>query len=169
MPNGRHPGKCHSWKDKRNYWKIHTQDGTVKYVIEVDGVRVEVSEDVYLAYSQMDRHSRYTEDEKGVNRKLSLEQMAEDEVLPGYAGITIQDVQTTFLKKEEKRQKKEYGIFTEAVESLSKQNQDMAYALFVQNMSGREYARLTGISEAAVSKRKKQILQKIKKFFLEKG
>ena len=48
------------WKEERNYRRIYNEAGEViANIITVDGVDVEVAEDVYLAYSQADRRERY--------------------------------------------------------------------------------------------------------------
>lgn len=118
----------------------------------------------------MGRHTRYIERERDIDRILSLEKLGEDEVQPGYVGIKIiPDVQETFLRQVENVQPGEFGILAEAVASLSEKNQELIHALFVQKLTGKKYAKLTGVSEAAVSKRKKRALKKIEKFFRQKG
>ena len=75
------------WQEERNYRRIYNEAGEViANIITVDGVDVEVAEDVYLAYSQADRRERYVREEQFSGKLLSLEQMAEDDLLPDYVG-----------------------------------------------------------------------------------
>ena len=48
-----------SWKKSRNYRRVIDESGNVTPVITVDGVDVTVTEEVYVAYAQMDRRERY--------------------------------------------------------------------------------------------------------------
>lgn len=72
------------WQEERNYRRIYNEAGeAIANIITVDGVDVEVAEDVYLAYSQADRRERYVREEQFSGKILSLEQMAEDDLLFG--------------------------------------------------------------------------------------
>ena len=69
------------WQKERNYRRIRNEAGEViANIITVDGVDVEVPEDVYLAYSQADRRERYVREEVEPGRLLSLDKLLEDEV-----------------------------------------------------------------------------------------
>jgi hypothetical protein len=79
------------WQEERNYRRIYNEAGEViANIITVDGVDVEVAEDVYLAYSQADRRERYVREEQFSGKRLSLEQMAEDDLLPDYVNAEAQ-------------------------------------------------------------------------------
>ena len=74
------------WQEERNYRRIYNEAGElIANIITVDGVDVEVAEDVYLAYSQADRRERYVREEQFSGKILSLEQcleyLADDELL----------------------------------------------------------------------------------------
>ena len=48
------------WQEKRNYQHVRDEAGNVRSnIITVDGIDVEVSDEVYLAYTQLDRRERY--------------------------------------------------------------------------------------------------------------
>lgn len=69
------------WQEKRNYRRIKDEHGhIIKNIITVDGVDVEVSEEVFLSYSQMERRERYITEEVEPGRLLSLERLLEDGV-----------------------------------------------------------------------------------------
>ena len=75
------------WQEERNYRRVRNEAGEViANIITVDGMDVEVPEDVYLAYSQADRRERYVREEMESGKLLSLEQMEEDALLPDYVG-----------------------------------------------------------------------------------
>ena len=75
------------WQEERNYRRVRNEGGEViANIITVDGMDVEVPEDVYLAYSQADRRERYITEEQSSGKLLSLEQMEEDALLPDYVG-----------------------------------------------------------------------------------
>ena len=75
------------WQEERNYRRVRSEGGEViANIITVDGMDVEVPEDVYLAYAQADRRERYITEEQSSGKLLSLEQMEEDALLPDYVG-----------------------------------------------------------------------------------
>ena len=52
------------WQEERNYRRVLNEGSEViANIITVDGMDVEVPEDVYLAYSQADRRERYVREE----------------------------------------------------------------------------------------------------------
>ena len=72
------------WQESRNYRQIRNQSGEIiANIITVDGTDVEVPVDVYQAYAQADRRERYLLEEQSAGKSLSLEQMEEDDLLPG--------------------------------------------------------------------------------------
>ena len=91
------------WQENRNYKRIRDEKGNVvANIITVDGVDVAVTEDVFAAYTRMDRRERYlTEDTPSSNQQLSLEQMAEDGILPDYVGAeTAPSAEDCCLRRE---------------------------------------------------------------------
>ena len=91
------------WQENRNYKRIRDEKGNVvANIITVDGVDVAVTEDVFVAYTRMDRRERYlTEDTPSSNQQLSLEQMAEDGILPDYVGAeTTPSAEDCCLRRE---------------------------------------------------------------------
>ena len=72
------------WQKERNYRRVYDENGQViANIITVDGVDVEVTEEVFLAYSQMDRRERYLEEQAWQSgmREVSLEYLKEQEKL----------------------------------------------------------------------------------------
>ena len=49
-----------NWQKNRNYKRIKDENGNViANIITIDGIDVEVTKEVFLAYSQMDRRELY--------------------------------------------------------------------------------------------------------------
>ena len=62
------------WQEERNYRRVRSEGGEViANIITVDGMDVEVPEDVYLAYAQADRRERYITEEQSSGKLLSLD------------------------------------------------------------------------------------------------
>ena len=155
------------WQEERNYRRVQNEAGEViANIITVDGMDVEVPEDVYLAYSQADRRERYITEEQSSGKLLSLEQMEEDALLPDYVGAeTAPSAETEALEREELRNLAEQKqILLLALLSLTDTDRDSS-ALFFDGASTREYAQRMGVSQRAVIKRRDRILRDLKKFF----
>ena len=150
------------WQEERNYRRVRSEGGEViANIITVDGMDVEVPEDVYLAYSQADRRERYITEEQSSGKLLSLEQMEEDALLPDYVGA-----ETEALEREEIRNLAEQKqILLLALLSLKDTDRELINALFFDGVSTREYAQRMGVSQRAVIKRRDRILRDLKKFF----
>ena len=147
------------WQEERNYRRIYNEAGEViANIITVDGVDVEVAEDVYLAYSQADRRERYVREEQFSGKILSLEQMAEDDLLPDYVGA-----EAAPSAEEEAPERKEMLLL--AMLSLNNADRELINALFFDGVSTRDYAARIGITQRAVIKRRDRILRDLKKCF----
>ena len=139
------------WQEERNYRRIYNEAGEViANIITVDGVDVEVAEDVYLAYSQADRRERYVREEQFSGKLLSLEQMAEDDLLPDYVGAeTAPSAEEEALEREQAQSLAEWKeMLLLAMLSLNDADREMINALFFDGASTREYAQRMGVSES---------------------
>ena len=150
------------WQEERNYRRIYNEAGEViANIITVDGVDVEVAEDVYLAYSQADRRERYVREEQFSGKLLSLEQMAEDDLLPDYVGAeAAPSAEEEALEREQAQSLAEWAML-----SLNDADREMINALFFDGASTRDYAARIGITQRAVIKRRDRILRDLKKCF----
>ena len=69
------------WQESRNYRRFKNEKGeVVRRVITVDEQDIEVSEEVFLAYSQAERRERYIAEEVVQGLVLSLDKLIEDGV-----------------------------------------------------------------------------------------
>lgn len=156
------------WQEERNYRRIYNEAGEViANIITVDGVDVEVAEDVYLAYSQADRRERYVREEQFSGKILSLEQMAEDDLLPDYVGAeAAPSAEEEALEREQAQslaERKEMLLL--AMLSLNDADRELINALFFDGASTRDFAARIGITQRAVIKRRDRILWDLKKYF----
>ncbi len=156
------------WQESRNYRQIKDGAGeTVTYIITVDGVDVEVTEDIYRAYAQADRRERYLLEEQSAGKLLSLEQMAENGLLPCFVGAeAAPSAEEEVLEQEEAQHLAERKqILLLAMLALENADRELINALFFDGVSTREYARRIGITQRAVIKRRNRILRDLKKYF----
>ena len=140
----------------QNYRKVRDRDGTViTYLIEVDGVPVPVSKEVYQAYAQMERQERYQrEREKGL--LLSL-----DQPLPP---ILTQSPEDQLMEQEEKELQRQQLKMAKA--TLSLEQKRLFTLLFEQGLSLRACAKMLEISAPAVLHRKRILLRTVGDFLL---
>jgi RNA polymerase sigma factor (sigma-70 family) len=147
-----------NWQKERNYRKFENGDGLFSYVITVDGVDVEVSEDVYMAYSQAERRERYL-DERDAGFLLSLDRMDEDGVLAFWADRYVPSAENIAMRE------MLIGQAMDALLSLPPKDRALIEAVVIDGVTEQEYATITGVSQVAVHKRKNRILKNILKNF----
>ena len=145
-----------NWQKDRNYRKYKTADGSVVYVVTIDGTDVEVSKGVYEAYSQSERRERYCE-ERDAGRLLSLEQLDEDKVQLAYlTDEHVEAAEDTAMR----------GMMTEqmldAVKLLTEEERELLHLMFVEDIPARELARQLGVYHRTVIYRRDRILKKLK-------
>lgn len=156
------------WQESRNYRRIKGENGEViANIITVDGVDVEVTEEVYLAYSQMDRRERYLMEDAPVGKLLSLDQMEDDGVQLDYVGAdATPGAEDSFLENEDAAEtEKLAGMLLGALISMKDDDRQLIIALFYDHVSTRAYAGRIGVTQHAVIKRRDRILRDMKKFF----
>ena len=143
-----------NWQKERNYRKFENGDGLFSYVITVDSVDVEVSEDVYMAYSQAERRERYL-DERDAGLLLSLDRMDEDGVLAVWADRYVPSAENTAMRE------MLIGQAMAALLSLSPKDRALIEAVVIDGATEQEYADAIGVRQSTVNKWKKKILKKI--------
>ena len=145
------------WQWKRNFRRIVDEDGSVTCTIMVDGQKIEVSTEVYEAYSRMDRRERYLyEREEGL--LLSLEQLAENNVpLHSLTGRHVSSAEDDALRQ------MDYEGLRLALGSIAPECQQMIKALFFDGFTERQYAVKMGVSQPTIHQRKVMALVQMKK------
>ena len=155
-----------NWQESRNYRRIKDKDGNIiANIITVDGVDVEVTEDVFLAYSQADRRERYIAEEVEPGRVLSLERLMEDGVLLAELGIEQEpSAESIVLEGEDE---KELAIqksrLISALSSLNEAEKQLVQALFFDDIPLREYARCLNVQLRTVQYRRDKLLEKLRR------
>lgn len=156
------------WQENRNYTRIRNeQDEIIARIITVDGVDVEVTEEVFLVYSQADRRERYISEEVEPGMVLSWEKLLEDGVPLETLGIEPEEsaedavlVLEAFMARAERKR-----LLATALLELREADRQLIQALFFDGVSTRAYARHLGVSQRTVIKRRDRILQDLKIFF----
>ena len=152
------------WKENINYRQEKTVSG-IRYLITIDSEDVEVTEEVYKAYTQMERRERYLiEAEEGI--VISLEQLIDDEVKVECLSNQYVESAEEIVIEAENEQKKNDVIrrLYEAMNILNADEQLLIKLLFFENKTERAAAEYFRISQPAVHKRRLKILQKLKKY-----
>lgn len=154
------------WQEERNYRRIYNEAGeAIANIITVDGVDVEVAEDVYLAYSQADRRERYVREEMESGKLLSLDKLLEDEVPLEPLGVEMSpSAEDTAVEREETSETAmQLKRLTEALPELNTAERQLLQALYFEGIPAREYARQLGVYHRTVLYRRDQLLEKLRR------
>ena len=141
------------------------------YIIKINGIEIEVSEDVYYTYYKGLRKERYFMSDLKYGRTYKDAQSGEYIKMPpreisidalndqGYFFQDTTDVETFVLQEllKEKLRK--------ALMCLTDSELELIYALFYEDISAAEFARRNGVSRKTIINRKEKILRKLKKEF----
>jgi len=161
------------WQKERNYRRVKDENGTViTNIITVDGINVEVTDEVFRAYSQADRKERYQAEEVADGKLLSLERMDMDKIHMEWVGVApAPSAEEICVSNEDEHtwtQLKE--MLPQMLATLDADEQELVKALFFDRMSTRAYAKQLGIYQRAVIYRRDKILKKLReKLFQKKG
>lgn len=129
-----------------------------EYRIKVQGVLVEVTREVYLAYYSVERHTR-TLDEKDVRNgkvlysALDTEETLGEEMIPDFGAARVEDVAIGNVLCEKLRQ---------CLALLPEQERELIQALYFEGLTEREYAQRIGISQKGINKRRHKIMDKLR-------
>ena len=154
------------WQEERNYRRIRNEAGEViANIITVDGMDVEVPEDVYRAYAQADRRERYVREEMETGKLLSLDKLLEDEVPLESLGVELgPSAEDTTLKQETSSETAlQLKKLTEALSGLNTAERQLLQALYFEGIPAREYARQLGVYHRTVLYRRDKLLEKLRR------
>lgn len=92
-----------NWQKNRNYKRVKDKDGNVvANIITVFGQDVEVSDEIFATYAQVDRRARYVGEDIPAQHELSLEQFEEEGVsLEKLIRETAPSAEEWFMEQEE--------------------------------------------------------------------
>ena len=154
------------WQESRNYRQVKNAAGEIiSYIITVDGIDVEVPEDVYRAYSQSDRRERYVREEMEAGKLLSLDKLLEDDVPLEPLGVDlVPSAEDTTLEQEESSETAmQLKKLTEALSGLNTAERQLLQALYFEGIPAREYARQLGVYHRTVLYRRDKLLEKLRR------
>ena len=155
------------WQKNRNYKRVKDKDGNVvANIITVFGQDVEVSAEVFAAYSQMDRRARYIGEDIPAENEISLERTMED-------GIHIETLENAEPSAEEiciehenaKMREEQAKHLSVVLAWLSDDEQRLIDALFFRGLGVREYAREINVPPMKIVRDRNRILDKLKNIF----
>ena len=152
------------WQKDRNYKRVKDKDGNVvANIITVFGQDVEVSDEIFATYAQVDRRARYVGEDIPAQHELSLEQFEEE-------GVSLEKlIRETAPSAEEQEEsnafERELFKVPAVLDMLEDSDRQLINALFYKGISVREYAQRLGISHTMVRKRRDRILRNMKKYF----
>ena len=154
------------WQEERNYRRARNEAGEViANIITVDGMDVEVPEDVYRAYAQADRRERYVREEMEAGKLLSLDKLLEDEVPLESLGVELgPSAEDTTLEQETSSETAlQLKKLTEALSGLNTAERQLLQALYFEGIPAREYARQLGVYHRTVLYRRDKLLEKLRR------
>jgi RNA polymerase sigma factor (sigma-70 family) len=166
------------WRKYRNYRRYKAADSSYTYVIRVDGVSVEVSKEVYMAYASSARQMEYMEHDlkrdrvlqdaygklvRGSNgqpailpeREVSLDKLIGEDWTYSSADPSPEEILLKACELETLR---------EALTLLDANERDLIETLFFMGMTERELSKRSGIALMTLNDRKHRILRKLKKY-----
>ena len=155
------------WQKNRNYKRIKDKDGNVvANIITVFGQDVEVSDEIFDTYSQMDRRERYIGEDIPAESEISLERTIEDGIhIKTLENAELSAEEYCLLEEEAEHEAKMLDELPKVIESLPESDKKLIKALYYDGYSTREYAQKLGITQAAMLKRRNRILKYLKKYF----
>lgn len=137
--------------------------------IKVGRELVPVTEEVYQAYYKMGRRARYLEEDVKVGHikvdgeKVTFIDSKEDSMQRlMYLGA---DFVSNQLVEDIVADKAEMQILQRAMAELERDEQELIEAIYFQNLSTREIAKQEKVSQPAIVKRHKKVLDKLQKIF----
>ena len=130
-----------------------------EYRIKVQGQLVPVSEEVYVTYHRMKRRETYLGERDTANGVFYYSSMDTTETtgedgIPDLISPRVEDLVVDKLIAEKLQQ---------CLAQLSKEEQELIYALFFRGISERQWSSETGLHYMTIHDRKIKILGKLKK------
>ncbi len=130
-----------------------------KFFLPLYGMLMEVTAETYKAYYKDKRRQKYIDERSLLNGDVSYDALDTDETLGAEVfADTKTNVEATVINK------MTVAELRKAFLLLSPDERELITAIYIQNLTEREYAKQKGVYHNAVHKRKLRILEKLKKF-----
>ena len=164
-----------NWRKDRNYRKRENADGSFTYIIGIDGVAVEVTEEIYSEYAKADRKMEYMENDLKRNRVL---QGSDGKAVLGKNGLPVmlpeREISLDKLIDENWEfpstaptpedivfRQLEIETLRSFFKSLTSKERSLFIAIYLKGMTEREYSLKTGIAQKTINDRKRKIRDKV--------
>lgn len=129
-----------------------------RYVINIQGRLIEVSEDVYYAYFRMERKERWQEEKKMEHKVLSYDSLDDQDML----GIeNMVDVTAPTLEEVAEAHELRDRV-RHAVELLTEAERELIHAIYYEELTERDVAEREGVSQNKVFKQRQRALTKLR-------
>lgn len=130
-----------------------------KFFLPLYGMLMEVTAETYKAYYKDQRRQKYIDERSLLNGDVSYDALDTDETLGAEVfADTKTNVEAAVINK------MTVAELRKAFLLLSPDERELITAIYIQNLTEREYAKQKGVYHNAVHKRKLRILEKLKKF-----
>ncbi len=129
-----------------------------KYMINIQGKLIEVSEAVYYAYFRMERQERWQEEKKVEHNVLSYDALDDPERL-GIANVV--DVTAPTLEEVAEAHELRDRV-RHAVALLPKAERELIRAIYYEQLTERDVAEGEGVSQNKIFKQRKRALAKLR-------
>ena len=130
-----------------------------KFFLPLYGMLMEVTAETYKAYYKDKRRQKYIDERSLLNGDVSYDALDTDETLGAEVfADTKTNVEAAVINK------MTVAELRKAFLLLSPDERELITAIYIQNLTEREYAKQKGVYHNAVHKRKLRILEKLKKF-----
>ena len=130
-----------------------------KYFLPLHGMLMEVTEEEYKAYYKDKRRQKYIDERSKLNGDVSYNALDTDEMLgENVFADTKTDVEAEVINK------MTVAELRKAFLLLSPDERELITAIYIHNLTEREFAKKKSIYHNAVHKRKLRVLEKLKKF-----
>lgn len=130
-----------------------------KFFLPLHGMLMEVTEEDYKEYYKYNRRQKYIDECSRKRGDVSYDALDTDETLGAEVFADMKtDVEAAVINK------MTVAELRKAFLLLSPDERELITAIYIQNLTEREYAKQKGVYHNAVHKRKLRILEKLKKF-----
>lgn len=151
------------WQKSRNYRRLKDQNGVViSRIVTIDGIDIEVTEEVFCVYAQAERRERYITDEQEMGKILSLDQLQADGLF-----MSVLEEHLPSSAEAEAIQAEELYLLRIALRQLNPDEAALIRSIFFEGLSERQLSKRTGVPYMTIHNRKVRILKKLK-YFLER-
>ena len=164
-----------NWQKYRNFRKFKNADNSCTCIVTVDGVKVEVSEEVYKEYAEIGRRIEYMECDlkrdrilQGTNGKAVMDDNGQPIILPERE-VSLdrliaegRDFPASGPSPEEAaiRQLETCALYR-CLDLLAPDERSLINVLFFEGMTIREHAGRTGKTKSGIDRQKTKILGKL--------